>query len=275
METGDILKQFENLELLGTGGQKAVYHVRHPEYGDVALKIGQTTSPSSLLRIEREVGILNDIESPYYPAQYEFNTYSENRFSIIEEYVESVPLSGCLDEYSDITKALVLLWEIVIGLDVLWKKRIVHRDIKPGNILIKNSGKPVIIDLGIARALDMESLTHTLAMRGPGTRQYASPEQFMNRKADIDHRTDQFILGIVFLQLLLNGNHPFSPRLVGGDAIHVNILENNWWRDALDQIENHRIRELITKLLGYEPYQRYRTPEMFLEAIDKCLEEGL
>ncbi len=263
------MRDYTDVVLLKQGGQKAAYRGRHIEHGQVVVKIGTYVSSNSLKRIQREVEVLRGVNSAYYPRNIAFSTEAPNQFVIVEEYVPSVPLSSCLTEFSHPAKALAFLRHLVQALSIIWDKRVVHRDIKPDNILVLPDNTPKIIDLGIARLLDDESLTRTLNARGPCTPNYASPEQLKNRKAQIDQRADQFGLGIVFVQLLLTGGHPFDPAVVGsGDSIVANILSDNWSRAGLQRLRHPPgTRVLAEKLLGPEPFRRYRNAGALLDAI--------
>ena len=269
-----ILSAYSDVTLLKEGGQKAAYRATDPALGLVVIKIGRYPSASALERIRREVSVLREIESPYYPKSLGFRTLDPDLFVITEEYVDASPLTCCMEAFAVPQKALGLLHGLALGLDVLWQRRIVHRDVKPDNILVTPSGTPKIIDLGIARLLDADSLTETLNARGPCTPVYAAPEQLKNRKAHIDTRTDQFGLGIVFLQLLFGGRHPFDPRVVGsGESIVHNILSGAW---AKTEIAALRLPEafstMASRLLGSEPYKRYRNSAALLDAIRICEE---
>lgn len=186
----DVLSAYTNPILIKHGGQKVVYRASDPARGEVVLKVGQYSSPSSLERIRREVSVLKDIDSDYYPKNYDFQELSNDRFLIIEEYVDALPPSDCFQDFREPKSILEFIIHLVTGLTIIWDKRVVHRDLKPDNILIRQNGPPKIIDLGIARLLDLESLTRTLAMRGPCTPIYAAPEQLANRKTEISVRTD-------------------------------------------------------------------------------------
>lgn len=268
----DILALYPNAIPLKEGGQKAVFLIEHPKYGKCVLKVGVFSRPQTLQRIQREVETLRNIDSSYYPKNYDFQILDANRFVILEQYVECLPLSSCEDRYTNPKDVLLLLRELVVGLEILWKKQIVHRDLKPDNILITPLGHPIIIDLGIARLLSEESLTQTIAPRGPATPAYAAPEQLLNRKTKIDFRTDLFNLGIITLQLLMGGAHPFDPAIVGiGNSEMDNILQGIWNKDILKKEENKFLLPLIEKLLGKEPYMRFRSPELLLHQIDSYL----
>ena len=270
----DILDKFKVIKELKVGGQKSVFIIQDPEHGKTVLKIGNFTNPQTLERIRREVMILRSLDSKYYPKVFKFSIIGKDRFLILEEFVECIPLSECLDSYTDLKKALELLYEIIIGLNIIWEKQVVHRDIKPDNILITNSGSPKIIDLGIARLLDQESITQTFAPRGPSTPIYAAPEQLQNKKTLIDFRTDQFNLGILLLQLLLGGEHPFNPAICNsGINIGENIINGNWCRDRIESNIYKPIKPFVYRLLGREPYMRYRTADLLISAINNCLSE--
>ena len=274
LKSEDIIGLYDSVTLLKKGGQKMVYTGVHPSHGLVAIKIGMASSSNSLERINREVGVLRGINSKYYPKILDFYQYPDNRFYIIEEFIESKQLNEVFSNYKTPNQIIDLVYEISKGLDVIWKKKIVHRDVKPENILITSSGEVKIIDLGIARLLEKESLTNSfIGTPGPCTLTYAAPEQLWNLKKEINWRTDQFCLGIIMLQIMLKGNHPFDPKLVGGNNIYENIVKYNWEQSVIGKPPYNIFRHFVNKIMGFYPYQRFRTPEFLFEAFEK-LKEG-
>lgn len=276
VEVNDIIERYTNPVLIYTGGQRTVYKINHPQYGNVALKIGtyKTTTNQSgwdIERIEREIEILNKIDSPYYPKNYEFSKISNDRYIILEEFIESVPLSNSMNRFQTPFQILALIKDLTIGLKIIWGFNIVHRDLKPDNILISKEGTPIIIDLGIARKIDIDSITRTI-FGGPCSRLYAAPELLKYDKKFIDERTDQFNLGIILMQLLLKGTHPFEPTLVGGNSIPENIIKDNWYKRELENPDSLPMKKLAYKLLGNHPYQRFRTDDLLIIEINSCLE---
>ena len=271
----DILSQYLNPILLSKGGQRVVYRVNHPTFGQVVLKIGNYRSSIvpdgwDIERIEREIGILQQIDSEYYPKNYQFEKLPDGRYIIIEEFIDSTPFMRCMDRFQNPASALILIKSLVAGLTIIWDKNIVHRDLKPDNILITSAGLPKIIDLGIARSLDSTTITQHLAA-GPCTPCYAAPELLHYDKKLIDKRTDQYNLGIILVQLLLKSTHPFDPTLVGGISIPYNILSDNWYRDAFKKSDLSPIFPIASKLLGFQQYQRFRSQEKLLNEIGSCL----
>lgn len=266
----NIFAKCSNIKLLFEGGQKKVYKAFHPEFGDVVLKHGEFNSATNLERIRREVNFLRTIDSEYFPKTYDFLIDSNtNQFLIVEEFVDSKKLYDLHDYYNSESQLIKLLRQLITGLKILWSKNIVHRDIKPDNILITKDHFPKIIDLGIARFIDYESLTKTIAFSGPCTPIYAAPEQLLNKKQLINMRTDFFSLGIVLLELHL-GFHPYSPEKVGNHhSIPENILNGIYVKPSEKEKTSMEFSNLINKLLKVEPFQRFRNYQILEDFINE------
>lgn len=253
----DLLSRCSNVEALAKGGQKVVYSAIHPDFGAVVVKHGEYRSSTRLERIAREVQLLKELDSSYYPRHYEFIIDPADRaFIIVEERLDAKELRAVSDRFQDDASILALLRDLVQGLCEIWSRNVIHRDIKPENILVTSDNEPRIIDLGIARFLDKTSLTLSAAARGPATPIYAAPEQLLNRKPMIGVRTDFFLLGIVILELML-GHHPFDPRHVGNSASTVdNLLSGTYVAPAGRDVI---LEGFIDRVLRVEPYRRFRT----------------
>jgi eukaryotic-like serine/threonine-protein kinase len=257
---------------LAQGGQKIVYLAEHPEIGSVVIKRGQIRSFVSLERIRREVDLLSEIKSDFYPQQYHFNIdVKAKEFEIIEDYIEGKVLREAMAQITSFEEIFKLMKSLVDGLSIIWDKNIVHRDLKPENIIIRPNGMPCIIDLGIARFLDLESLTKTISPMGPCTPIYAAPEQLINNKNLIDPRTDFFGLGIIVLELYL-GVHPFDPTYVGNNySIVENILQNKYIVENGSITKNQAIVDFARKTLQLQPYDRFRNYQILNSFIAKQL----
>ena len=127
------------------------------------LKVTEELNPTQIAYLQKEIEILNNLNSPYYPKLF-FNTVftnepdTENKlrkrlFVTIEERVKADPLSNNMSKYRSIKSVVNLLEKLVNILNLLWthEKKLIHRDIKPDNILIKENEDLVVIDLGIVR----------------------------------------------------------------------------------------------------------------------------
>lgn len=264
---------FEILRLLAKGGQKVVYLAQNrKDHSVVLIKEAQIASMSSWERIGREINLLSQLDSEFFPKNYGSNfDIADNKFTIIEEYIEGEPSRNVMKNYNDWSSIKTLIINLIDGLSIVWDKNIVHRDLKPENIIIRPNGKPCIIDFGIARFLEKESLTNTLQMYGPCSLGYASPEQLNNEKNIIDQRTDFFALGIMILEMYL-GEHPFSPQLNEGTmSIVENILANKYVLSTPSKAENPNISALCRRLLQTQPYNRFRNYLLFKQFIETSL----
>jgi len=155
------------------------------------------------------------------------------------------------------------------------KVRIVHRDVKPENIIIDDFGNAWLLDFGLARHLDLASLTATSNYLGACTPGYAPPEQFKNRKSEIDGRADLFALGVTLYECL-EGINPF-----------INHTDN--WPEILDRVETTPLpkisknvdkkgvfRELVYVMTRQRPDHRLpRVIEAFAWIQEICTEEGV
>lgn len=220
-----IMEKFPVSEIIRTfprSGQKQVLLVNHAQYGLVMLKIVEGKSE----RVKREIQIVreNNFENvPKILEVDEFDFDGQEGLYLFEEYIDGESLKTYLKNNKlKLDEALKLTEQILKIIVQMEKKRVVHRDIKPDNILRSSSGNWYLIDFGIARALDMNSLTLTEAQMGPHTPGYGAPELFQYTKKDIDSRADIFSLGVVVFEAI-TGKHPF----IRGDEIDFNEIWYN------------------------------------------------
>lgn len=246
---------------IAKGGQKVVYSAinKNDPKLRVVIKEAQINSTASLQRIMREVNFLCSLNSPYFPKNYGSNFDMKTMtMTVIEERIEGETLRTVMSNYNDWNSIKILLLQLITGLEIVWSKNVVHRDLKPENILIRPDGTPCIIDFGIARFLDMESITNTLQNMGPCTPLYASPEQLRNEKAMIDHRTDFYALGIIALELYLKC-HPFDPTIVGSGMLFDNLMAGRYATHTSIIPEDASVVAMAKHLLCVQPYMRPRT----------------
>ncbi|HLP46438.1 MAG TPA: serine/threonine-protein kinase [Candidatus Kapabacteria bacterium] len=206
--------ELDRVEILFSGGQKDVFKGYHKQYGAVVLKIIKP-SDDQYERTIREIKAANIMESNHVPKVYKTNISDDNHVPIwlLEQYVPGKTLRQLLHEGKKF-----LLAEIVNFLETLLsismeaeKKKIVHRDIKPENIILDNIGKYWLIDFGIARHLELSSLTSSSRDFGLFSVGYSAPEQFRNIKKEISIRADIFSIGIVAIEMI-TGKNPFREK---------------------------------------------------------------
>jgi serine/threonine-protein kinase len=198
---------------LGQGGQKIVYIATHTVDGEVVLKIIHPRTDVEMVR--REILAVQQVQSPRVPRILEYGKCSSNlgdciwlREQLIRgPTVRELLASGSLDAHSVLRLGL----HVLEALDKTEEAQIVHRDVKPENIIRDNAGMFWLLDYGIARHLELSSLTATGLPFGKMTLGYAPPEQCRNIKSAIDSRADLFALGVTLHECATGKNGFFDP----------------------------------------------------------------
>ncbi|EGQ8054711.1 serine/threonine protein kinase [Vibrio parahaemolyticus] len=288
----EIYANFVVKSIAKKSGQRVVYFGSFQElkgsqpgnahlWGEVVLKISEATSRASVSYIQKEVEILKMLQDSHYPRLYFSEVITTDpsteeplspiRFVSIEEKLVATPLSDKIYLYNSEKKVIDFLIKIVSALKGLWNhpKKLVHRDLKPDNILIKENDDIYIIDLGILREEGSAGVTNSLCSFGPCTPYYASPEQAINDKRNITFKSDLFSLGVIAYEMLSKHN-PF----------HFSD-ESNYPDEVLERVCTHipppldnlgvseELSNIIFKMMNKEPYKRYRTPEKILDELEK------
>ncbi|HKI03693.1 MAG TPA: serine/threonine-protein kinase [Thermoanaerobaculia bacterium] len=199
------------LQPLSDGGQKIVLQGSHKEHGDVVLKLIRPTE--DIEGIRREILAVQRIWSPRVPPILEFGQISSpvgDCFWIVEKRIHGVTLRERLHANGPLSQStlLTLGTHILEALHDSEKHHIVHRDVKPENIIQGSDGQYWLLDFGIARHLKLDSQTNTLSPFGKFTPGYAPREQFRNIKSEIDSRADLFALGVTLYESA-TGFNPF------------------------------------------------------------------
>lgn len=203
--------ELTDLARLGAGGQKVVYSANHVTHGAVVLKLIKPNQ--DVERVRREILAVQQVNSPRVPAIHAQGVLATPNdgdvFWVIERRVDGAPLRTSVASGPMSLADLCRLGRHVLeALNGAAAARIVHRDVKPENLMRDTNGDFWLIDFGLARHLSLDSLTLTAALGGHGTLGYAPPEQYRNRKREIDSRADLFALGVTMWECA-SGQHPF------------------------------------------------------------------
>src|SRR5215472_14715887 len=203
------------LRQIGSGGMGILYEaIREDQFQKrVALKVikrGMDTA-SIIRRFHRERQILAGLSHANVTALLDGGTTADGRPYFVMEYVEGQPVTEFCDAHHlTIRQRLEIFREICGAVQYAHQNLVVHRDLKPGNILIKRDGVPKLLDFGIAKILNLEVTSGTLEMTAAATRimtpEYASPEQV--RGEPITTSTDVYSLGVLLYELL-TGHRPY------------------------------------------------------------------
>jgi serine/threonine protein kinase len=208
------LGRFQLRERLGDGGFGQVFRAYDPRLDrDVAIKVLKQPNPSEKVmeRFFREARAVARLDHPYIVAVHDAG-FDNNRCWVAYQLVSGRPLSWYRDHHQmDAMTVARITRNLADALDHSHRIGVVHRDIKPGNVLIDDQGRPRLIDFGLARRADFESdLTREGAILG--TPAYMSPEQALGHSRQVDERSDVYSLGVIFHELLY-GRRPDEPTV--------------------------------------------------------------
>lgn len=247
MVIDELRRTISGLKILTTypvSGQKQVYLISTDNYGKVILKIINNMDE----RIKREIDIVNLNSITGVPKVIILDAIEiggVKYYYLLEEFVDGENLKTILSRGALSVAASVKLLEDMLKVVVeLENIHIVHRDIKPDNIIFGKDGNYHLIDFGIARNLNLSSLTLTKMAVGPHTPGYGAPELFQYNKAIINSKADLFSIGVVVYETLF-GEHPF----VTGNEIDLNEV---WYRTMTITAKNYVIQgDTDSQLIGF------------------------
>jgi tRNA A-37 threonylcarbamoyl transferase component Bud32 len=196
------------LEVIGHGGMATVYRANQERLDrTVAIKVlseNLAHSTEFMERFRREARTAANMRHPNVITVHDFGEDERGVPYLVLEYIEGPTLADLMDAGLDDARIPDLLDQIAAGLDYAHARGVVHRDIKPGNVLFTDDGRAVLADFGLAWLLEGTKLTLTGGVIG--TPEYMAPEQASGEP--IDHRTDVYALGVVLYEMLV-GERPF------------------------------------------------------------------
>ncbi len=210
--------RYTDLHVLGRGGMGAVYRAYDPELDrPVAIKVMLHSTPEFLARFRREAQSIARLTHGNVVQVYDFGVDEDGNPYFVMELVEGTPLDQLLRERGrlPIGEACELARQSALGLAAAHRAGIIHRDVKPSNLIVDARGGVKIVDFGIARASASAQLTAAASLMGtPG---YMAPEQAQGKS--VDHRADIYALGLTLFEMLA-GDAPF----VADDPIALVVM---------------------------------------------------
>jgi len=263
--------RYEIEELVGTGGMSSVYRARDTVLErPVALKVLHehfSADPEYVERFRREARAIARLNHPNIVTVIDRGEF-ENRQFIIFEHVAGENLKEVVEREGPLAvpQALALTHQIARGLAFAHEQGVVHRDVKPQNVLLDESGTAKVTDFGIARSLDLgEGLTETGTLLG--TSDYIAPEQASGQP--VDARSDQYSLGALLYELL-TGEVPY--RADSFMAVAMRHL-----RDPVPSVRERRpdvperVDEIVARAMAKRPEDRFPSTEAMVAAIEAAL----
>ncbi|MGJ3240762.1 MAG: serine/threonine protein kinase [Anaerolineae bacterium] len=265
---GRVLGQYEIIDVLGRGGMATVYLGRQTSIDrHVAVKV---LPPHPALddafkeRFQLEAKTIGSLQNPHILPLYDYGTF-EDVLYLVMQYVEGGTLEDLIDHGAMAIKdAEKIIRAIASGLDYAHNRGVIHRDIKPGNILLQD-GHPLLADFGMVKMVTGDSnLTGTAIV---GTPSYMAPEQ--GQGLEIDHRVDVYALSAMSYEML-TGQQPFegtTPMQMILAHINAEIPDVRALRSDLSQ----EIADVINRGLAKRPEARYQSAGEFAEALSRAI----
>ena len=265
---GTILgERYEIIRLLGQGGMGAVYQAHDRELErQVALKVirgDMAANPEILRRFKQELILARQITHKNVIRIFDLGQAHGIKF-ITMEYIEGQDLQGLLKQKKKLepADAAKIIAQVCRALEVAHAEGVIHRDLKPQNIMLDKTGRVYVMDFGIARSTLTSSMTQTGALIG--TPDYMSPEQAKGQT--VDARSDLFAIGIIFYEIL-SGQSPYIADTTMG-KLWKRTSEPARPLGELDKAIPQPLSEIVKKCLEIDPQKRFASATELLHAIE-------
>jgi hypothetical protein len=255
--------KYRLIERIGEGGMGVVFRARDEELGrDVALKMLKTAlaySAGQMERFQREARNTARLRHPGIATLYEIGHDGDTVYLSLE-LISGTPFDP---RANDLHVRVALLEKVARAVQYAHDQGVIHRDLKPGNILVDQDGAPHLLDFGLSRDLESPSeLTRSGAFFG--TPSYAAPEQAEGRIRELDARADIYSLGAILYEVL-TGEVPFSGASIPEILRKVSVEEPPTPKGPAD------LRTVCLKALEKDPARRYPTAGALADDLGRFL----
>src|SRR5229473_2312137 len=264
--------KYKVMEKLGSGGMGNVYLCEHKFMRRRAavkvLPAAKAEDPSSLERFYREARAVAALDHPNIVRAYDIDQDDKLHF-LVMEYVDGASFQELIKKFGpmDITRAAHYIRQAAVGLEHAHQTAgLVHRDVKPGNVLVDRTGIVKVLDMGLARFFHDEEdvLTKKYDESVLGTADYLAPEQALDSHG-VDIRADIYSLGATFY-FLLTGSTPFSEGTVAQKLIWHQTRQPKSVVVLRPEVPAE-LAAVVEKMMAKDPAQRYQTPAEVVEAL--------
>src|SRR6201987_3914974 len=265
--------RYRILQILGEGGMGAVYKAKDLELDRIiALKVIRpelASNPEILQRFKQELILARQVTDRNVIRIFDLGEAGGIKY-ITMEYLEGESLYQILRREGKVPvqEAVDIMRQMLSGLQAAHREGVIHRDLKPGNIMRDASGRVAVMDFGLARSLEGDGMTRTGAMMG--TMEYMSPEQAHAK--DLDARSDIFTVGLIFYELL-TGKMPYEA-----ESAVASLLKRTNERAAPVSSHDAAIPRpltlIVAKCLEPDPKLRYQSTAEVLADLEDWREKG-
>jgi tetratricopeptide (TPR) repeat protein/tRNA A-37 threonylcarbamoyl transferase component Bud32 len=268
---GQKVGRFVLLETLGQGAFGTVYKARDPELDRVvALKVpraGNLAGPQEMDRFLREARSAAQLRHPSIVTVHEVGLADGVPY-LVSDFVQGVTLDDLLSaRRPSFREAAELVAAVADALHYAHEKGVVHRDVKPSNVMISADGRPSVMDFGLAKR-EAGEVTMTQEGQVLGTPAFMSPEQAVGDAHKVDGRSDVYSLGVILYQLL-TGELPFrgAPRMLLHQVLHDEPRSARCLNDAVPR----DLETICAKAMAKEPGRRYASAALLAADLRRFL----
>ncbi|HRU51796.1 MAG TPA: SUMF1/EgtB/PvdO family nonheme iron enzyme [Planctomycetota bacterium] len=278
IEIGTIIKnQYQIVKVIAKGGMGIVYQgLDLINQRDIAIKMIYSSASSKsyeklLLRFQKEASVCLRLNHRNVIHMYDLGVYQNQIPYIIMEYVKGKNILKYVEEHcpDNIMEQVLLIKKVAMGLDYVHKKQLLHRDIKPDNIIVRPNGEPVLIDFGIVKLKQDTSWDLTKEGELLGTLQYMPLEQTNMTKKRVDASSDIYSLGLVFYEILT------KQEAYSGTIQEILYQMVNHYPPIPSSINSNIPRDLeqiVLKCIEKEQSKRYKKTSHLVRDLDNFLQ---
>ncbi|MHC5034726.1 MAG: protein kinase domain-containing protein, partial [Planctomycetota bacterium] len=271
--------KYDILEFISRGGMGAVYKVRQKQPSRVvALKVmlaGTFATGTHRTRFEREAQAVAELKHPAIVPVFEYGEAGGQPYFTME-FVEGTDLLTHV-RHKQLSRQEIcrMMVRVCDAIHYAHEHGVIHRDLKPGNIMVDKINRPRILDFGLSRlsVQDDEQVTMLTATgEVMGTPRYMSPEQALGRPKDMDERTDVYMLGLILYELIV-GVLPYPVQHARGlDLLRVVSTAKPVRPSALHPTISQDLEIIMLKAIEKDKAQRYQSAEAFAQDLENYLE---
>ncbi len=271
LQPGANLGQYQIQQVIGSGGMATVYKAHHTRLDrTVAVKVMHPqylADEQFQTRFEREARVIAKLDHPNIVSVYDYDEYEHQPYLVIK-YIEGRTLKQAIRQGAiPLPEILRIMNAVAQALDYAHQQRVLHRDVKPSNIILADDGTPYVTDFGLARLAQLGESTLSADIM-LGTPQYISPEQARGDQ-NIDHHTDLYSFAIILYELLV-GRVPFSSDSAYA-TVHEQIYMDPPLPSQFDPEITPAVESVLLKALSKDPQQRYHSARELMQALEDAL----